>query len=197
MCARLLQLCPPLFDPIDCSLPGSSVHGILQARILEQTVMPFSRGSSRPRDWTQVFHIAGRFFTMWARREALSLGIFPSCWKNLQWLPILHSWKVKSHTDPMWSVPKSLSWSLSLRSTLCLSHTETLISSNVLCFLLYSGPCPCTSLAQNIFCSPFPLPVTWQVYGLNSEFPPPKVFSHTPLLHPISHNAPLASVLAN
>ena len=86
-----LVISDSLRDPMDCSLPGSSVHGILQARILEQTVMPFSRGSSRPRDWTQVFHIAGRFFTMWTRREALSLGIFPSCWKNLQWLPILHS----------------------------------------------------------------------------------------------------------
>ena len=114
-----------LRDPMDCSLPGSSVHGILQARIVERTVMPFSRGSSRPRDWTQVFHIAGRFFTVWATREALSLGIFPSCWKNLQCLPILHSWKVKSHTDPMWSVPKSLSSSFSLCSTLvfCVSAT--------------------------------------------------------------------------
>ena len=48
---------------MDCSLPGSSVHGILQARILEWVVIPFSKGSSWPRDWTQVSYIAGRFFT--------------------------------------------------------------------------------------------------------------------------------------
>ena len=52
--------------PMDCSSPGSSVHGILQARILEWTVTPFSTESSWPRDWTQVSRIAGRFFTDWA-----------------------------------------------------------------------------------------------------------------------------------
>ena len=54
-----------------CSPPGSSVHGILQTRILEWVAMPSSRGSSQPRDWTQVSHIAGRFFTVWATQEAL------------------------------------------------------------------------------------------------------------------------------
>ena len=49
-----------------CSLPGSSVHGILQARILEWVAIPFSRGSSWPRDRTRVSRIAGRFFTIWA-----------------------------------------------------------------------------------------------------------------------------------
>ena len=50
-------------DPMDCNLPGSSVHGILQARILEWVAMSFSRGSSQPRDWIHVFYIAGGFFT--------------------------------------------------------------------------------------------------------------------------------------
>ena len=50
---------------MDCSEPGSSVHGILQARILEWVAVPFSRGFSQPRDQTQLFSIAGRFFT-WA-----------------------------------------------------------------------------------------------------------------------------------
>ena len=45
------QLCPTLCHPMNCSLPGSSIHGILQARILEWVAIPFSRGSSRPRDW--------------------------------------------------------------------------------------------------------------------------------------------------
>ena len=59
------QSCLTLCDPMDCSPPGSSVHGILQARMLEGVAIPFSRGSSPPRDWTQVSHIAGRFFTIW------------------------------------------------------------------------------------------------------------------------------------
>ena len=49
--------------------PCSSIHGIPQARILEWVVIPFSRGSPWPRDWTQVSHIAGRFFITWATRE--------------------------------------------------------------------------------------------------------------------------------
>ena len=61
---KVAQLCLPLCDPVDCSLPGSSVRGILQARILEWVAVPFSRGSSRPRDQTQVCHITGRFFTV-------------------------------------------------------------------------------------------------------------------------------------
>ena len=53
-CARLLQTCLILCDPMDCSLPDSSVHGILQARILEWVALSFSRGSSRPRTRTRV-----------------------------------------------------------------------------------------------------------------------------------------------
>ena len=61
-CVLVVQLCPTLCDPMDCSPPGSSVHGILQAGILEWVAIAFSRGSSRPRDWTQVSCIAARFF---------------------------------------------------------------------------------------------------------------------------------------
>ena len=50
-------------QPMDCSLPGSSVHGIFQARVLEWVAISFSRGSSQLRDRTQVSHIAGRRFT--------------------------------------------------------------------------------------------------------------------------------------
>ena len=56
-------------EPTDCSLPGSSVHGILQARTVERVAFPFFRASSQPRDWTQVSRIPGRFFTSWATRE--------------------------------------------------------------------------------------------------------------------------------
>ena len=68
--SEVAQSCPTLWDPVDCSLPGSSVHGILQARILEWVAISFSRGSSRPRDWTPVSHIADRCFNLWATREA-------------------------------------------------------------------------------------------------------------------------------
>ena len=84
---KVAQSCPTLWD-----LMHYTVHGILQARILEWVAVPFSRGSSQPRDRTQVFHIAsrfftqvsriaGRFFTRWATREAqesLHQGIFPN-----------------------------------------------------------------------------------------------------------------------
>ena len=53
-----------------CSQPGSSVHGILKARILEWVAIPFSRGSSQPRNWTRVYYIAGGYFPAWATREA-------------------------------------------------------------------------------------------------------------------------------
>ena len=58
------QSCPTLCDPMDCSPPGSSVPGILQARTLEWVAMPSSRGSSQPGDRSQVSHNPGRFFTV-------------------------------------------------------------------------------------------------------------------------------------
>ena len=60
----IIQSCLTLCDPMDWSPPGSSVHGILQARMLEWVAMPFSKGSSQPRDGIQVSHMAGVFFTM-------------------------------------------------------------------------------------------------------------------------------------
>ena len=59
------QSCPTLGNCMDCSLPGSSVHGMLLARILQWVAIPFSRRSSQPRDWPWVSCIAGRFFTIW------------------------------------------------------------------------------------------------------------------------------------
>ena len=64
------QSCPILCNLLDYSPPASSVHGILQARILEWVAIPFFRGSSWPRDWTWVSHVAGKFFTVWDTRKA-------------------------------------------------------------------------------------------------------------------------------
>ena len=66
------QSCPTL-----CNTMDYTVHGILQARILEWVAVPFSRGSSQPRDWTQVSHIAGEFLTSWATREAQTPAKWP------------------------------------------------------------------------------------------------------------------------
>ena len=71
--AKLLQSCPTLCDPMDYSPPSYSVHGILQARILQWVAIPSSRGSSQPGDWTQstcISCITGGFFTHWATWEA-------------------------------------------------------------------------------------------------------------------------------
>ena len=115
---------------MDCSLPSSSVHGLLQARILEWAAIPFSRGSSRPRDWTQVSRIAGRLFTVWVTREVLisqvkelstflcmgrcksldSLKSFLSSVSQLPWVSILCFsqgvvepwWLLDSRYSPSW-----------------------------------------------------------------------------------------------
>ena len=73
VCVLVAQWCR-LCNPMDGSPPGSSVHGIFQARILEWVAIPFSRGSSQARDQTHVSCAAGRFFTIWATREALKKG---------------------------------------------------------------------------------------------------------------------------
>ena len=67
--AKSLQSCLTLYDPMDCSLPGSSLLGILQARILEWVAMPFSGGSSRSRDRTRIPCIARQFLNHWTTRE--------------------------------------------------------------------------------------------------------------------------------
>ena len=65
VCVRT-QSCLAFCNPMDHSPPGSTVHGIFQARILEWVVISCSKGSSQPRDWTWVFRIAGRYFNIWA-----------------------------------------------------------------------------------------------------------------------------------
>ena len=73
--SEVTQSCPTLCDPMDCSLPGSSVHGIFQASVLEWVAISFSRGSSQPRDQTWVSRIVGRCFTIWATREVSKIWI--------------------------------------------------------------------------------------------------------------------------
>ena len=94
LCAKSLQLCVTLWDPMDCSPSGSSAHKILQARILEWVAISFSRGSSRPRDRTRVSwgsYIADRFFTSEPPGEALSSITRVPELPPLTCLPVLHS----------------------------------------------------------------------------------------------------------
>jgi len=88
--SQVAQLWPTLCDAMDCSLWGSSVHGIFQARVLEWIAISVSRGSSWPRNWTLVSRIAGRRFTVWATGKPLwllaaysYLLIFSGSWGNL------------------------------------------------------------------------------------------------------------------
>ena len=112
---------------MDCNLTGFSVHGILQARILEWVAIPFSRGSSQHRNQTQVSFIAGRFFTVWTTREAqfelysprnspgqntgvgnrsLLQGIFPAQGSNPG---LLHCWRILYQLSHQGS-PRILEW---------------------------------------------------------------------------------------
>ena len=103
------QSCPTLWDPMDGSLPSSSVHGILQARTLEWVAIPFSRGSSQPRDQTWVSWIAGKFFTIWAIRKAqkpnIKLRERQQCKK---WAP----WKEIKEQSGRWNVKKAKGYGL-------------------------------------------------------------------------------------
>ena len=80
VCVQSLQSCPTLCDPMDCSPPGSSVLGILQARIIEWVATPSSRGFAWPRDQNHVSCIcytADRFFTIKSPRKPWWTGYFP------------------------------------------------------------------------------------------------------------------------
>ena len=80
VCVLATQSCPALCDPMDCSPAGSSVHGILQVRIVEWVAISFSRGSSQPRDQTWLSHNISRFFTIWTGKESQD-------WKRSVFIP--------------------------------------------------------------------------------------------------------------
>ena len=94
--SEVTQSCPTLCNPVDP--PGSSIHGILQARILEWAAISFSRGSSWPRDRTQVSHIAGRRFILWANVLPVSFNM------------ILPQFSLRATRHP---VPRCVCWEFS------------------------------------------------------------------------------------
>ena len=109
----VVQVSLTLCDCMDCSLLGSPVHGILQARILEWVFIPFSRGSSWPRDRTQVSCIAGIFFTTWATREALMTWERGLSQDSPSWevsAPARRNGHAHSLLISMWSAMLSTTW---------------------------------------------------------------------------------------
>ena len=93
---EVTQSCPTLSHPMDCSLPGSSVCGIFQARILEWVAISFSRGSSQPRDQTRVSLIVGRHLAIWATKEVQGLlsrkAVYIFCFKVNYKLQVFQTW---------------------------------------------------------------------------------------------------------
>ena len=133
----------PPCSPIDCSPPGSSVHGILQARILEWVAMSFSRGSSWPRDWTQVSHITSRFFPVWATGEAPFLGIYSKDKKTLIWKDTCSPMFIAAilKLAKVWEQPKCPStdeWIKKMFFAYTLTHTHTYTHNGILLLLLLS-----------------------------------------------------------
>ena len=124
--SEVTQSCPTLCDPMDCSLPGSSVHGIFQAIALEWIAISFSRGSSQPRDWTRVSRILDRRFTFWATREVL--GVYKP-------RILVNSWN--------YLVINILLVSLENAHVFCLSHQACfhlldILKSPLLCFVKHT-----------------------------------------------------------
>ena len=108
-------------DPINCSLLGSSVHGILQARIPEWAAISFSRGTSQPRNWTQVSHMVGRCITDWTTQKApLALRSFPK-------IDIFHSNQPQpcpqqASSQPKWA--EMMPYLLLSTMSICYSQTK-------------------------------------------------------------------------
>ena len=169
------QSCPALRDTVDCSPPGSPVHGTLWGRILEWVDIPFSRGPSWPRDQTQVSCIAGRFFTIWATRETVILTVInlwtvcfflrlllpsPICLQSVQSLS-----RVQLFATP-WTAAGQASLSIAnSQSLLKLVSIELVMPSNhlFLCLPLLLPPSIFPSI--RVFSSESVLRIRWPKYG--------------------------------
>ena len=118
-----------LCDPMDCSLPSSSVHGIFQAIVLEGIAISFFRGSSQTRDWTLVSRIVDKHFTIWATREVSPctqiIKLIAKYMKTPAWSYQQIRYKAEIRTEPFWlmkpSFPSLIHFSL---------HTNILFLKN-------------------------------------------------------------------
>ena len=109
-----MNCCHPydFWEPMDCSPPDSSVHGILQTRTLEWIIIPFFRGSSQLRDWTRVSCIAGRFITIWATWR-ISWTEDPGRLQSMRLQRVRHDWATNTFTFSLLLMilgPHGVSW---------------------------------------------------------------------------------------
>ena len=98
MCA---MLCPTLWDPMDCSQPGFSVHGILQARIPGWTAIPSQRGSSQLRAWTHVFYISCIVWHPNVLPQGFSIKELASNARDAGWIPRLGRFPAEGNSNPL------------------------------------------------------------------------------------------------
>ena len=115
------QLCLTLWDPMDCSPPGSSVHGILQARILDWLAISFSRGSSRPSDWTQVSCIAGDTLPLSHQGSPIYIHTHTHTHTHTHNYTQISTWGVLSFILTSWSI---IYWSILPYILTCLLLTQ-------------------------------------------------------------------------
>ena len=120
MCAcSVAHLCLTLCDPMDCSPPGCSVHGILQARTLEWEAIRFSRGPSQPRDQTQVSRIAGRFFSTVTSGKPVKTGDRNNLYGKRTWKRIYISESLCCYLELTQRCKSTVCVLVLLRLTLC------------------------------------------------------------------------------
>ena len=153
---KMAQLCPTLHDPVDYT-----VHGILQARILEWVAYPFSRGSSQPRNWIRVSCIAGQFFTNWVIRKPFSLH---STWYYLGFSSVQSLSRVWLFATP-WTTAHQASLSITNSwSLLKLTSIESVMPSNhlILCYPLLLLPSIFPSI--RVFSNKSVLGIRWDLY---------------------------------
>ena len=141
VCVCYSLSCAQLCDPMDCTLPGSSVHGILQARILEWVAIPFFKRSSWPRDQTQVPWVTDRFFTIWSTREALERYVRSDQSLSRVWL-FATPW-IAAHQASL-SITNS-------RSSLKLTSFESVMPSNISSSVVPFSSCPQSFPASGSF----------------------------------------------
>ena len=137
--SEVTQSCPTLCDPMDCSLPGSSVHGIFQAIVLGWIAISFSRGPSQPRDRTPVSHIVDRRFIVWATRGSsfwkISHIISIPYLKSISFFPLVWTEQIKFWERKYWIII-FMGGLLYIQTTLGVlsnweSNTESLLTSAI------------------------------------------------------------------
>ena len=147
---------------MDYSLPGSSVHGILQARIMEWVAMPFSRGSSQPRDWTRISHTGNLILYHWATRELSPY--FQCLFSSVQFSSVRSLSQVRLFVTP-WIAACQAFLSITIcQSSLKLTSIESVMPSShlILCHPLFLLPPIPPSI--RVFSNESTLRIRWPKY---------------------------------